>query len=169
MPMPQNTTHAAALAPPIPAGQTAGVMPDWLTQQQQILRTAPDGDTAIRLLYADLLAERAMLIAENTRLQLALQAATVPPALPARTVRPSLRPALLALLRARVGLLPPMTRAEIEAALDAPGRLKEPLRDMVQAGQLVLNVQGYALPPDPAAPATAPPAAKRGGRIVRPA
>lgn len=167
LPLPQNTTHAAAQAAPIPEGPSAQPIPDWLSQQQTILRTAPDGDTAIRLLYADLLAERALLISENTRLQLALQAATAPAVRPARTVRPSLRPAVLALLRARVGMVkPPLSLPEIEQALDAPGQLTRPLREMVQAGQLVLNVQGYALPPAPEAPRPMP--GKKGGRIRAP-
>ncbi len=172
LPMPQNTTHPEPMAPAIQPGPTEQI-PDWLAQQQHILRTAPDGDTAIRLLYAELLSENTLLRTENTRLTLALQAATAPPAPVARTVRPSLRPALLALLRARVGppALSPLRREELEAALEAQGRLREPLREMVKAGQLVLNIHGYALAPDPSAapaPATGPPAGKR-GRIVRPA
>jgi len=175
MPMPQNTTHPAAVAPPIPEGQTAQALPDWLMQQQTILRTAPDGDTAIRLLYADLLAERALLIAENTRLQLALQAATAPTMTMARrTQRPPLRPRILGVMRLEAA---PMTLAEIEQALPL-GPLADSLRGMVKEGIITLVEGRFALPPEraPAAftlppdptRATAPPTPKRGGRIVRP-
>jgi hypothetical protein len=175
--MPSNTTHAAALAPPIPEGQPAQMMPDWLLQQQTILRTAADGDTAIRLLYADLLAERALLLSENTRLQLALQAALVPPVAPARRAqRAPLRPQILARLRA----WQPQTRAELEAGLNI-GALADPLREMVKAGLLTLVEGSYAImpperalapaaftmPPDPFQPQ--PPAARtKRGKIRAP-
>jgi len=61
MPMPQNT-HAPGRRGPRSGGQTAQALPDWLMQQQTILRTAPTAyghPAALR----HLLAERAMLIA----------------------------------------------------------------------------------------------------------
>jgi hypothetical protein len=162
MPMPMNTTHAAALAPPIPEGQTAQALPDWLSQQQTILRTAPDGDTAIRLLYADLLAERALLLRENMRLTLALQAATTPSLTLGRPPRqPSQRPAILALLEARGAA---MTPAAITQALDAPRSLTDTLKNMVTAGLLVREGGHFALPQAPA-PEAAP--TRKGGRPPR--
>jgi hypothetical protein len=164
MPMPQNTTHPAAVAPPIPEGQTAQALPDWLMQQQTILRTAPDGDTAIRLLYADLLAQCAMLQASNATLQAritdhdAMVEAAIRQARPIR--QPSQRPAILALLEARGA---PMTPAAITQALDAPKSLLDTLKGMADAGLLVRTDGHFALPQ-----ATAPPAAKGRGRIVRP-
>ena len=163
LPLPQNTTHTAALAPPIPEGQTAQALPDWLSQQQTILRTAPDGDTAIRLLYADLLAERALLIREIMQLQNALQAAQAPPLPLARPPRqPSQRPAILALLEARGAA---MTPAAITQALDAPRSLTDTLKNMASAGLLTRTDGHFALPTAAAPPA---PPTKQGRRIRAP-
>jgi len=154
IPMPTNQLHPPAFpASPAPP-------PDWLTNQQAILRTAPDGDTAIRHLYADLLIQHALLQSAHAAVLVQLQAAHAP----ARPARPmSWRPAILTLLRERGQ---PMSIGQITQALEAPHSLASPLLDMAKAGLLTRTDTGaYAVPPDPQ-PAAAPPAPPRtkGGR-----
>jgi hypothetical protein len=165
----QNTTNPEMASAPEVVSAPEAQMPGFaaITAQQHIWRTAPDNDAALRLLYADLLMERALLAAENTRLQLALQATQVPAtAVPAtaRRQRPPLRPHIVALLRERGT---PMTRIEIEAALDL-GPLNDALNGLRQLGRVTLANAKYALVPEAAAPAApadaAPPARVKRGR-----
>lgn len=160
MSMPRNTTHPETVNVP---ADPAPVF-DWISAQQHILRTAPSGDAAIRLLYADLLGDRATLLAENTRLSLELQAALVPPEAPVRLrqrQRPPLRPHILALLKERGT---PMSREQIETTLDL-GPLNEPLAALVKLRMVTLANAKYALRPEEAAPAVpAPPAKVKRGR-----
>ena len=128
---------------------------DWLSRQADAILNAPDGDSAIRRLLA-------MALAHIATLEARLAEARIRQAPPGP--RPSLRPAILALLAEA-----PRTRPQIEAAL-APGRsLADPLRRLVRDGRLSLVDGHYALPGTPAAtPAPGEPAPRRrGGRPRR--
>jgi len=113
----------------------------FLTTQRAILLEASSAEMALR----QQLAEACFLLqtADERITALEAQLLAAQQATPRRPT-PSLRPAIVALLQQRGA---PLTRMQIEEAMEAGTRLAEPLRDMVKAGRLVLEGDRYRLPP----------------------